>query len=287
VIILFVLTCLSTFWAGACGWDAGSSDQLAIIGGMEVIKPVLAEGWQQGLLYMGAVMAILLTHEMGHFLQAVRYKIPARLPIFLPMPMTPIGTMGAVIVMQGSKADRREMFDIGISGPLAGLVVALPIAWLGILYAEPALPVGFIGEPIVFQDPLIMQWMTAWLRPDLPEGWQLSMSPLRMAGWVGMLITGLNMLPISQLDGGHVSYALLGRGAHWLARGVVLAGIAFIVITQQFNWIIMLALVIIMGTDHPPTANDHVPLGWKRYVLGWLSLIIPLLCFTPIPVRIG
>jgi membrane-associated protease RseP (regulator of RpoE activity) len=232
-------------------------------------------------------MAILLTHEMGHFLQAVRYKIPASLPYFLPLPISPIGTVGAVITMQGSKADRRELFDIGISGPLAGLVVALPIAWLGILNAVPVLPVGFMGDSIIFQDPPIMQWMTAWLRPDLPEGWQLSMSPLRMAGWVGMLITGLNLLPISQLDGGHVSYALLGRGAHWLARGVVLAGIAFIVITQQFNWILMLALVIIMGTDHPPTANDHAPLGWQRYVLGWLSLIIPLLCFTPIPVRIG
>ena len=104
-----------------------------------------------------------------------------------------------------------------------------------------------------------------------------------MAGWVGMLVTGLNMLPISQLDGGHVTYALFGRYSHWLARAVLIGAIAFMVMTNSYNWILMLILVTFIGTDHPPTADDTVKLGPVRWTLGLLSLSIPILCFTPFP----
>src|SRR5262249_45528911 len=147
-----------------------------------------------------------------HFIQAVRYGVPASLPFFIPMPFTPLGTMGAVIGMQGSDADRKELFDIGLTGPLAGLFVALPLTWYGIQVAHP-FPLN-VPAGLHFQDPLLLKGMMWYLRPDLQAGQELTMNPFLMAGWVGMLITGLNMLPISQLDGGHVAYAILGRRAY-------------------------------------------------------------------------
>jgi membrane-associated protease RseP (regulator of RpoE activity) len=106
-----------------------------------------------------------------------------------------------------------------------------------------------------------------------------------MAAWVGMLITGLNMLPLSQLDGGHVSYALFGKGAHLLARAVVLAAVWYMVDQQQYTWIVMLGIVFMIGIDHPPTSNDRAELGWGRWLLGFASLAIPVLCLAPTPVR--
>ena len=166
--------------------------------------------WRQGLVYMGVVMGLLLAHEMGHFLMALRHRVPASLPYFIPMPLIPFGTLGAVIGMEGSRANRRQMFDLGIAGPLAGLAVTLPILWLGILRL-PAAPAA--GQSFCFHNPLILQHMIAWLRPDYPTPDVLYLNqfnPFLMAGWVGLLVTGLNMLPVSQLDGGHVAYALLG-----------------------------------------------------------------------------
>ena len=167
--------------------------------------------WQQGLLYMGVVLGILLMHEMGHFLMTLRHRIPASLPYFIPLPIVPFGTLGAVIGMEGSKANRRELFDMGVAGPLAGLAVTLPVLWIGIRQLGPAAPVP--GD-LCFHNPLLIQYLIAWLRPDYPTPAVLCLNQFNaflMAGWVGVLVTGLNMLPVSQFDGGHVAYALLGR----------------------------------------------------------------------------
>jgi len=272
-VALFLLTCLSTFWAGS---------HTRILMGTDGSFIVFGE-WAEGLVYMGCVMSILFAHEMGHFLQAVRYGVPASLPYFLPMPIIPTGTMGAVIGMRGFNADRKELFDIGITGPWAGLIVALPMACWGIYVAGHG-PAGEAG--LHFGDPFVFKWLMHVLRPDVPAGNELFMNPYLMAGWFGMLITGLNMLPISQLDGGHVSYALLGRRAHWLARGLVLAAIGFVVFGghEARAWTLMLVLVLLIGADHPPTADDRATLGPVRRTLGWLSLAIPLFCLTPYPI---
>jgi membrane-associated protease RseP (regulator of RpoE activity) len=111
--------------------------------------------------------------------------------------------------------------------------------------------------------------------------WHSQLNPYFMAGWVGFLITGLNMLPVSQLDGGHVIYTLFGKRAHWIARGFMLLAIGFIIYNQAWMWSLMVVLVLLIGTDHPPTRDDTVRLGWFRTVLGCLSLSIPLLCFAP------
>lgn len=282
-LILFAATCLSTFWAGMT--QATNANFAVAATDSSALATIVAEGWRHGLVYMLAVMAILFSHEMGHFLQAVRYRVPASLPFFIPMPLTPIGTMGAVIGLQGSQANRRELFDIGLSGPLAGLAVALPITWLGI-QLEPwadGSSQGHMGMGV----PLLMQWMFQWLRPEELHGMHVQLiSPLNpwlMAGWVGMLITGLNMMPVSQLDGGHVAYALFGRKAHILARAVVFAAMGYMLITGQYSWMVMLILVMVIGTDHPPTRDDRVPIGWGRRILGYASLSLSVLCLTPTP----
>jgi membrane-associated protease RseP (regulator of RpoE activity) len=271
-VFLFLATCVSTFIAGALNW----SPDTYIASGL-IVRQIFAN-WQQGLIYAAAVIGILLTHEMGHFLQTLRYRVPSSLPFFIPVPFLLTGTMGAVIGMEGSRADRRQLFDIGISGPWAGLLVALPITWFGILSAtEMKLP-----APIVLGDPLIFKLMSHYLRPDIaPDAILNKNNPLLMAGWVGMLITGLNMLPISQLDGGHVIYGLFGRRAIWVARAFLVAAILFIVLGEHYNWTVMLVLVILLGVDHPRTRDDNVKLGWGRWLFGFASLAIPVLCFTP------
>jgi membrane-associated protease RseP (regulator of RpoE activity) len=134
-------------------------------------------------------------------------------------------------------------------------------------------------------DPWLFRLLVERFRPELPPDTLFAWNPYYMAAWVGLLITGLNMLPLSQLDGGHVAYALLGRHAHTLARAVVLAATTFMIYQDQYSWIMMLALIFLMGVDHPPTANDEVELGWGRRVLGFASLALPVLCLAPVPFR--
>jgi len=272
-VFLFLATCGSTFFAGSLHWNP------AIYLENGQARSLLSSNWQQGLIYMAAVVGILLTHEMGHFLQAIRYQVPASLPYFIPVPILMTGTMGAVIGMEGSRADRKQLFDIGISGPWAGLIAALPIIWFGIKSATVVPPTA----EIQLGDPLIFKLLAGWLRPDIPAGALLDKNnPLLMAGWVGMLITGLNMLPVSQLDGGHVIYGLFGRNARLVARCFLVTAILFVVFGENYNWTVMLVLVILLGVDHPPTRDDNVPLGFWRTVFGLISLGIPVLCFTPV-----
>jgi len=203
----------------------------------------------------------------------------------IPIPFNAIGTMGAVIGMDGMRADRRQIFDIGIAGPLAGLVVAVPVLWKGIV----DLDLTNVPQPGEFQ--LYLPWIGQWMLEKAHPQWAgriwigvSQLNPYFMAGWVGMLITGLNMLPISQLDGGHTIYALFLDRAHTLARWFVSLTIFYVVVNldKAVMWTPMLVLVILMGIHHPPTANDKVELGRIRWAIGLASLVIPLLCF---PIR--
>ena len=277
-IFLFLATCLSTFWVGVMDWQPVFP---MFSEPMHFFRVAIISRWEQGFAYMGAVIAILLAHEMGHFVATLVHRIPASFPYFIPLPPSPIGTMGAVIGMAGHKADRREMFDIGIAGPLAGLVVAVPILWLGILRLDMSTP-GY--GPMDLDCPLLVRWLIGVLRPDLGEVTRIPISQVNslfMAAWVGLFVTGLNMLPISQLDGGHVIYALFLRRGHYLARGFLIFVILYIVFANAVMWIVMLVLVVLIGTDHPPTANDRIPLGRFRTILGATSLVIPVICFPP------
>lgn len=302
-LILFLLTCFSTFWAGATDF----LPQMFIGQDMMLTRMVVISNWQKGVVYMVCVLAILLSHEMGHFLATVRYRIAASFPYFLPLPFSPLGTMGAVISMDGLSADRRQMFDIGIAGPLAGLVIALPVMWYGAATLDLTKfePARIESEPGFGYDmPVLAKAMVYYAQP---KGYVLEdsadgspryknidtlptryINPFFMAGWVGLLITGLNMLPISQLDGGHVIYALFGRGAHIIARVFLFVAIFFVIcyFEQAVIWTLMLILVTLIGTDHPPTRDDRVPLGRLRTLIGYASLSIPFLCFPPFGLRV-
>jgi membrane-associated protease RseP (regulator of RpoE activity) len=246
----------------------------------------LIANWREGLLYMGCVLAILLTHEMGHFMMTMLYRVRASLPFFIPLPISPIGTMGAVIAMDGRTANRREIFDIGLAGPIAGLLVAVPIMWIGVQRMD------FTPDPsgMNLQVPLLMRLAIDYVHPgeyNPSVGFPLTQANAWfMAGWVGLLVTGLNMLPVSQLDGGHVTYALFGRGAHWVARGFMVVAFVYMAVMSfvyqvQPAWVLMAILVLFLGTDHPPTRDDRARLGPLRLAIGYVSLAIPVFCFVP------
>jgi membrane-associated protease RseP (regulator of RpoE activity) len=270
--LLYILTCLTTFAAGAVGWEP------LLLGVDDAgIASAVAAHWGQGLLYMAAVMAVLTAHEAGHFIAARIHGIPATLPFFIPMPILLTGTLGAVIGMEGSRANRRELFDIAVAGPLAGLVVALPLLALGLLEGSPDRPNPFALAPLA-------TWIQSLVRPDLPVGTTVAPNALFMAGWVGLLVTGLNMIPVSQLDGGHVCYAVFGpRWGNRVARGVLILSILTVIVTGQTNWVALLVIVTFLGVDHPPIREEREPIGAFRTVLGIAMFAIPVLTFMPEP----
>ena len=288
-VTLFVLTCLATFWVAVTDWLPMQAIWHAMENGhLLYVRQLIIRNWDQGLMYMGCVILILLLHELGHFIATIRYRVPASLPIFLPFPINPIGTLGAVIAMQGNSANRKEIFDIGIAGPIAGLVAAVPLTFVGVAQLDlTTVPHGGLG----FRLPLLMQWAAEWA--DVPGYvaaepivWINQLNPVFTAAWVGLLITGLNMMPVGQLDGGHITYTLFGRAAHWLARALIVIAVAFMVYYQTPMLIIMVALLLLIGTDHPPTTDDTVPIGPFRWTLGLVSLAIPFLCFPPLVFKI-
>ena len=268
--LLLVLTAATTFAAGAVGW------QPMLLGIDDAIGASIGLHWRRGLAYMAAVMAVLGAHEAGHVIAARLHGIPATLPYFIPMPVLLTGTLGAVIGMEGSRANRRQLFDIALAGPVAGLVVALPLLALGMWHADRA-----SDNP--FALPLVAQWLLGLVRPDLPAGETIAPNALFMAGWVGLLVTGLNMIPISQLDGGHVAHAVLGRRGNWLARATLLAAMALVIVRGQYNWVAMLVVVTLIGVDHPPVRDEDRSPGPGRTFLGWCSFLIPIVTFMPEP----
>jgi len=272
--LLYLFTCLTTFAAGAVGW------QPLLLGLDDAgIASAVVEHWDRGLVYMVAVMAVLTAHEAGHFIAASVHGIPATLPFFIPMPILLTGTLGAVIGMEGSRADRRQLFDIAIAGPLAGLVVAVPLLALGLGW-------GVAGEPNPFALAPLAAWLQGLLRPDLAAGTTVEPNALFMAGWVGLLVTGLNMIPVSQLDGGHICYAVFGRRGNWVARAALITSILAVVISGQHNWVALIVIVTFMGVDHPAIREEGTPLDPFRTFLGIAAFLIPVLTFMPEPLRL-
>lgn len=278
-LFLFLATCASTFLTTALpGW-------------LEAVRkaapnPLMVGLWD-GLAYAGPLMAILLFHELGHYVQARRYGVAATPPLFIPMPLiSPFGTMGALIVQAAGQANRKALFDIAISGPLAGLVVAIPVCWLGVLQST---TINTLETPpgqdvTLFGDPLILQWMYNAVHGPRPPGHEVLLNPVLFAGWVGILVTALNLMPLGQFDGGHILYTLIGRRAHAVALVFVSIAVAYMILANYWAFSLMILLVLLFGVRHPPTADDSVPLGWPRIVVGWLTLAFFFVGMTPRPI---
>jgi len=239
-----------------------------------------------GLWYSLSVMAILGAHEMGHYLACRRYRVDATLPYFIPAPGTLIGTFGAFIKIRQPIRTKRELFDIGIAGPLAGFAVALPALVIGLGLSHVArVPPNMqgleLGEPFLFQAVSWMWW------GQIPEGYSLNLHPMALAAWFGLLATLLNLLPALQLDGGHISYAVFGRRARYLTLATL--GAAIVLTFVSLSWLVWTILMAVMllafGPDHPRTLDEHVPLDPRRRWLALAALAIFILCFTPAPIQ--
>lgn len=238
-----------------------------------------------GLLFSFTLLTILGTHELGHYIACRYYGVTATLPYFIPVPPPfGIGTLGAFIRIKAPIETRKALFDIGIAGPLAGFVFALPAALVGIYYSKPLTD----SMPVTFNSPLLFVLLSKLLdRPSAME-W----NPVWFACWVGMLATALNLLPVGQLDGGHVVYALFGRRGHkFVAMTITLiqAVIGYLGYTL-YHWsggFIYAAMLLLMFLlKHPPVMDEHAPIGLGRKILGFIAFIVFILSFMPIPIKI-
>lgn len=286
-LLMFVLTVFSTFWVGLAGWAPDSVLFQAITeGSAHVVRRCVLANWQTGLIFSASLLGILLAHEFGHYCMMRFYGIRSTFPIFIPFPISPFGTCGALIVMDPSRADRKQIFDIGIAGPLAGLVVAIPLAIVGLIQPEgPPFPQP---EGLKLGQPLIMFVLDSILGTNSVLGATgvstSTSSPLFMAAWIGFFITGLNMVPISQLDGGHVAFGIFGRFSDWIAKTAFAFAIVFLIWSKTYGLSIMLLLVLMMGVTHPPSSDDNKKIGIVRTVLGLASMSLPVLCIAATPI---
>jgi membrane-associated protease RseP (regulator of RpoE activity) len=293
---LFLVTVASVFLAGTVWSEAAPAE-----GGLLGVLKTLPRGWP----FAVPLLSILLVHEFGHYFAARAHRVEASLPFFIPMPvLSPFGTMGAVISMKNRIKSRNALLDIGASGPLAGLAVALPVLIIGLMRSE----VKPITGPGLQEGRSLLYAALKWIAlGPIPPGHDVFLGPVAMAGWVGMLVTMLNLLPVGQLDGGHIAYALLGPRQNRLSRlvhqllfvvvaynlarflpGAIAAGGSDAVeqaIANSTFWLIWYVMIHVLrfagGRDHPPTEPGE--LSPVRKAIGIVSLLFFVLLFMPTP----
>jgi membrane-associated protease RseP (regulator of RpoE activity) len=280
-LVLFLVTLASVFLTGA-------------------LKPVLLAGQavllfdlRDGAALAGGLLSILLAHEMGHYLACRHYGVDATLPHFIPSPWFPalgllfwqplsmVGTFGAFIRIRGPIPSRRALFDIGVAGPLAGFVVCLPVLWFGIQTAT-VRPLSPDAGGLFFGEPLAFQWLSRLLHGPIPDDQTLVIGQLGLAAWFGLFVTALNLMPIGQLDGGHVTYALLRGKARLISQ--VGSWVCVALVYFGPSWILWAILVRVLGRRHPPTLDDESAVGRGRAIVGVVSLVVFVLCFVPNPI---
>src|SRR3990172_6413074 len=232
-----------------------------------------------GLPFSVSLLSILGVHEMGHYLTARRYGVQVTLPYFIPAPVG-LGTFGAFIKMKSPVIDRRSLFDIGIAGPLAGLALAIPVLMIGLRLSEIVPSGGRMG--ISLGSPLLFMLVQQMVLGTIPEGMDVLLHPVAFAGWIGLFVTALNLLPLGQLDGGHIAYALVGRQSEKLAF-VTAVVLALLGLTFWLGWLFWAFLGFMLGFKHPQPMNDVTPLDPTRRLLALGALILLLCLITPSP----
>lgn len=253
-IILLVVTVITTIFAGY------------LFGGSIL----------DGIAFSIAIMAILGTHEIAHYFAARKYGVEATLPYFIPAP-TIIGTFGAVINVKSPIPTRNALFDLGVSGPLAGLLVTIPVLFIGIYFSSvvPVKPGTFMLDP-----PLLMSIIGYFAAPAVPNGYMLQIHPVAFAGWVGVVVTMLNLMPVAFLDGGHIARSLFSERMHQIVSFIA------IVITMALAWIpmaILMAVIMIAAKRHPGALDNVSDLSRGRQILSLLLVVVLILCLTRAP----
>ena len=271
---LFFATVFTTLWAGAY---ATNTDPF--LGAWQFLINNPSSLWK-GVPFAGTLLGILVTHECGHYVLSKRHRVPASLPLFIPGPPHFIGTFGAIIRMRGPILSRKALFDIGVSGPIAGFIVAVMALVVGLQWSRVVLDQGLYG--LRLGEPLLLQFLSWVVIGTVPQGYEVVLHPVAFAAWFGLFVTSLNLIPIGQLDGGHVAYALWGSRQ----RNVALAVIPILLVLGFVGWpgwFLWAGMAGILGLAHPPVQDPQTILGPVRVAVGWAALIIFVISFAPIP----
>ena len=282
-VVLFALTVLSTTQAGGLHYASFITAFSNTILQMPLVSLML-----HGLWYSLSILAILGCHELGHYFACRYYRVDASRPYFLPMPFLLTGTLGAFIRIRGPIPGKRALFDIGIAGPIAGFLVAVPVLLVGMqLSTVVKVPENFRGEIYELGEPLLFkaaEWLTFG---NIPDGYSVNMHPMAFAAWFGMLATALNLFPIGQLDGGHISYAVLGRRSTVVTMIMVpcLIGLSFVSTSWVVWTVLTIGMLLAFGPRHPRVFDEDQPLDRNRMLLAAFALLMFVLCFTPAPIE--
>lgn len=236
--------------------------------------------WQWGFAYSFSLLGILLVHELGHFFACRSHGIEATLPFFIPAP-TLIGTFGAFIKIKSPFSSKKALFDVGLAGPLAGFLAALPVIFIGISQSR-IVEKEVLQSGIALGEPLIFKWISWFVLGPIAAQHDILVHPMAFAGWFGLLATAFNLFPIGQLDGGHILYALIGKKAYY-AGVASIAVIMLLGITYWQGWLFWALIVTLVGLRHPPISAAE-GIGWQRKILAMLALLIFLVSFTPAPI---
>jgi membrane-associated protease RseP (regulator of RpoE activity) len=280
--LLFVLTFASTTVVGALTWG-GITEENLHLGLLGLLTDV--HFLSIGLQFSVPLLIILTCHELGHYVAARRHGLRATPPFFIPFPIPflGIGTLGAVIRIKDPIRDKRQLLDVGAAGPIAGFIALVPFLAYGIAASSIGeAPAG--GTYLEFAEPLIYRLLESAVRPDLGGDATLWLHPTGVAAWFGILVTLLNLLPFSQLDGGHITYALFGawhRRLAWPLVGV-LAALGFL----WPGWWLWVVIAVIMRPQHPRIWDEAKPLDPKRRLVAWVAIAIFVLCFMAVPIRL-
>lgn len=283
-IVLLILTCYSTSLVGSLLMDVfhgAIGDDLVADVGRLIGHPSLMIS---GLPFSISIMTILFAHEMGHYLTCLYYGIDVSLPYFIPAP-TPMGTMGAFIKIRSPIQHRAALLDVGVAGPIAGFVLAVPALVIGLALSRFVVTDAAAGG-LNFGEPLIFKIVAFLMGKTPPAGMDLYLHPIALAAWFGFLATTLNLLPCAQLDGGHIAYALF-PGQHKRISQILVIALVPLGIFYWQGWLVWVVLLLILRLRHPMTLDDSLPLERRHIWLGWIGLAMFILCFMPTPIAIN
>lgn len=276
---LFVLTVFTTLWAGAY---QDRPDLFHPFRGAWNLLTERPEELLNGIPFASTLLLILVTHELAHFVASKVHQVPASLPLFIPGLPILVGTFGAIIRVRGPILERKALFDIGISGPLAGFVVAIVALVLGLQWSKIEIGVG-PDSPFLVGRSLLLDAMVSLVLGDLPTGASVNLHPIAEAAWFGLFVTCLNLIPIGQLDGGHVAYALWGERQ----RAIALAMLPILIALGYFGWhgwLLWVGMAGLLGFAHPSIPRPEAALGRGRVWLGRATVVLFFLIFPPFPI---